>query len=374
MPCVGTPFTFLRIIGMKYPYLLLSLIMLLSPASHAALWFTDQPPDKSLLKQLRSAHGGLVKMENNVYHKQLWLRKGDSLAKSAYVEPLTNNPFYVMDTQQKAVTPNSKKIANNTVITFAMPDEGFYNAYYTERTVSDDILHINTAKAEVLKHNCREGHNYDRKLVKPNQWTETPLEIVRLRLPAEDFHTRIQSGNLIKFTVLYQGKPVSGAELTLETQHGWSKTTSTDANGIASFQIIQDNFVTEEQAEDNAETTAMDKKAWANKKTAKGEKHAEHQENKQAKTSRYNARPMDNFLVTAEYRVPETGEFKGKAYQKAVYSISMTGSYTANHSVAQSKQQALMYASAGFLTLGVGATWYRRRRIKPFKEVSFDEH
>ena len=82
---------------------------------------------------------------------------------------------------------------------------------------------------------------------------------------------------------------------------------------------------------------------------------------------------MANFLVTAEYTAPETGVLDGKPYQQTTYSTSMTGSYTANITVAQSKQWALLYASGGILTLGIGATMYRRRRIKPFKEVSFDE-
>ncbi len=51
----------------------------------------------------------------------------------------------------------------------------------------------------------------------------------------------------------------------------------------------------------------------------------------------------------------------------------MTGSYSPNIQVSQSKSMGLIYASAGFLTVGVGATVYRRRRIKPFKEVDFDE-
>ncbi|MEJ2620263.1 MAG: hypothetical protein P8163_08365, partial [Candidatus Thiodiazotropha sp.] len=43
---------------------------------------------------------------------------------------------------------------------FNMPDEGFYNAYLTQRLIVDDKLEITTAKAVVLKHSCREGHDH----------------------------------------------------------------------------------------------------------------------------------------------------------------------------------------------------------------------
>lgn len=85
-------------------------------------------------------------------------------------------------------------------------------------------------------------------------------------------------------------------------------------------------------------------------------------------------RPKDNFLVHAEYTADESGELNGAPYRQALYSVTMAGSYMPNVQVDQSRSQALMYAGAGILTLGGSAYAYRRRRIKPFKEVRFDEH
>jgi hypothetical protein len=363
---------------MKRLQLLPLLTVLFCTPSQAALWFTDQPPDKAMLSELQNAHGGLVRMENNVFHKQLWLKKGDSLGKAAYTDPM--NKTQVMDTEQAFSEPTKK----NNSIQFAMPKEGFYNAYYTERSVGDNTLNINTAKAEALKHNCREGHNYDRKLVNPNQWAEAPLEIVRLRQADEDFHTRIQSGTLLKFKILHNNQPVKDASVRLETQKGWIKTTQSDADGIATFQVIQDSFPEPEadakkdsKSEGKPETkpeqtTLADKKAEHGDKEHKSSEHGGGKGKRGGGGGEHGTHEMSNFLVTAEYTAPETGTLDGKPYQQVTYTTAMTGSYTFNTAVSQSKQWALLYASGGFLTLGVGATLYRRR-IKPFKEVSFDE-
>jgi hypothetical protein len=374
--------------------------------ANTQLWLYDQPPDKSLLQKMQHSHGGYVYVEHDVYVKQLWLRKGDSLFKSSYAESVADN-FEVMDTQQKISKPVVEYGANSHSIRFQMPDEGFYNAYYTERSVANNVLNVTTAKAEVLKHSCRLGHNYDRKLVNPNQWADAPMEIVRLRLPEEDFHTNIQSGALLKFKVFYKGQPASGAQVKLETQKGWVNTKTTDRDGIAAFQIIQDNFPIEAKPETRgagAEANAADLSSkkpspegegWVRGNSNKeesllpegegaphakyiaskpGDDHAEHGSGKKGGGGGHEMRQKDNFLVHAEYTADENGELNGTPYRQAVYSATMTGSYMPNVQVDQSRSQALMYASAGFLVLGGSAVLYRRRRIKPFKEVGFDEH
>jgi len=393
--------------------------MLLSGGANAntQLWLSDQPPDKSLLQKMQRSHGGYVYVEDNVYVKQLWLRKGDSMTKSAYAAPAADD-FKVMDTQAKLSKPTVEHGEKSHSIRFKMPDEGFYNAYYTERSVVDNVLNVTTAKAEVLKHSCRLGHNYDRKLVNPNQWPDAPLEIVRLRLPDEDFHTNIHSGAELKFKVLHKGKPAAGAEVRLETQKGWVNTKTADKEGMVSFQIIQDNFPVEEgkeaQGVEGGKKPSPEGEGWvrgnsnkektdfnpphpdllpqgegahspkqaafgeegsnqkSSRPTEKSSEHAEHSQGKKGGGG-HEMRPKDNFLVHAEYTADESGELNGAPYRQAQYSVTMAGSYMPNVQVDQSRSQALMYASAGFLTLGGGAYAYRRR-IKPFKEVRFDEN
>ncbi|MGZ8907713.1 MAG: hypothetical protein ACXW1Z_25475 [Methylobacter sp.] len=341
--------------------------------ANTQLWLSDQPPDKSLLQKMQRSHGGYVYVEHDVYVKQLWLRKGDSLFKSSYAESVADN-FEVLDTQQKISKPVVEHGENSHSIRFQMPDEGFYNAYYIERSVADNVLNVTTAKAEVLKHSCRLGHNYDRKLVNPNQWADAPMDIVRLRLPEEDFHTNIHSGALLKFKVLYKDRPVSGAQVKLETQKGWVNTKTTDRDGIAAFQIIQDNFPVEAKPETRGVGAEGADHKPSEPATEKSSEHAEHGSGKKGGGGGHEMRQKDNFLVHAEYTADENGELNGAPYRQAVYSVTMTGSYMPNVQVDQSRSQALMYAGAGFLVLGGSAVLYRRRRIKPFKEVSFDEH
>jgi hypothetical protein len=345
---------------------------LLSGASYAnnQLWLSDQPPDKKLFKELRRSHGGLVRVEDEVYSKQLWLRKGDGLFKSPYLNSVAGT-VHVIDTQQKVIEPAIEQVGNSPSIRFKMPDEGFYNVYYTEQSVDNNMLTVATAKSEVLKHSCKLGHNYDRALVNPNQWTDAPLEVIRLRLPDEDFHTSLQSGIQLQFSVLYKGKPASGAVVKLETQKGWINTTTSNDKGIASFQLVQDNFPDEEKDEVEAayDTSKPEAKA---PEQSKGDEHAGH--HGQHGEGKYASMQSDNFLLNVEYTVPETGELNGKPYKEALYTLSMAANYKPNTQGMKLKTQGLMYGSAGFLTLGVGTALYRRRRIKPFREVGFDEN
>lgn len=372
----------------RLPKAMLIAAIVLAPAAEAGLWFSEQPPDPSLARDMKRSHGGHVLIEDDVYVKRLWLRKGEAFGDAAYLEPVSP-AFQVLDTKRQLSTPEIANAGGYSAIRFKMPDEGYYNAYYSERSVADGVLHVDTAKAEVLKHNCRLGHNYDRALVQPNAWPDAPLEIVRLRLPEEDFHSHIRSGNLLKFSVTRQGKPLAGAKVRLETQKGWANTTRTGADGIATFQVIQDNFPVEEdegsrftgktaaagQADESrrADNTQTQAGGESNKR-GKWQAKAEQGEHSAEGNSRWGGeRHEDQFLVTAEYLADEAGQYQGQAYRRAAYSATMTGSYAPNIQVSQSKSLGLIYASAGFMTLGVGATVYRRRRIKPFKEVGFDE-
>jgi len=316
-------------------------------ASTGQLWFSDQPPDRSLIKKMQMRHGGYVHVEKGVDVKQLWLRTGDSLEKSAYLDSATGE-YQLLNVQAEMNQPEIDSNAKQSSIRFPMPDEGYYNAYFTERLVSNNTLKVKTAKAEILKHNCRNGHKYDRDLVNPQQWLDAPLDIVRLRLPEEDFHTRIRSGTTLKFQVYHLGKPVPGANVKLETKRGWIKSTQSDEQGIASFQIIQDNFFDAEKAEKEG------------KKVERG--HGGR------------VRIRDGYLVTAQYLSDEAGTLDDKAFSQTEYTVSSTGRYYPQQLAKKSSEQALWFVSAGMLVMGVGGYSYRKRRVKPFKEESFDEH
>lgn len=318
----------------------------LSAANTPQRWFSDQPPDKSIQKKMRMRHGGYVHVVDGVDVKQLWLRQGDSLKKARYLGE-TEGEYVLLDVQEKQNVPEVEK-GKQQSIRFSMPDEGFYNVYFTERLVNNNKLSVITAKAEILKHNCRNGHKYDRSLVNPQNWNDAPLDIVRLRLPEEDFHTRIRSGTDVNFLILHNGMPVSGANVKLETKKGWINTAQSDEKGIASFQIIQDNFFDAKKAEKEG------------KKVERG--HGGR------------VRIRDGYLVTAEYLTDEGGSIGEHSFSKTEYTTSTIGRYYPQQLASKSSEQALYFASAGMLVMGVGGYRYRKRRIKPFKEEQFDEH
>ncbi len=315
-------------------------------ASSSQLWFSDQPPDRSMIKEMQMRHGGYVHVEDGVDVKQLWLRGGESLGKSDYVDS-AKGEYVLLDVQKTMNKPQLSGLPQSS-IRFPMPDEGYYNTYFIERLVNNDTLTVKTAKAEILKHNCRNGHKYDRSLVNPQKWNEAPLDIVRLRLPDEDFHTRIRSGTQLKFQIFHKGNPVEGASVKLETKQGWTKLTQSDDQGIASFQVIQDNFFDADKAEKQG------------KKVERG--HGGR------------VRIRDSYLITAQYNTNEKGSVADNTYNQIQYTVSTTGRYYPQQLASKSSEQALYFASAGMLVMGVGGYSYRKRRVKPFKEEAFDEH
>lgn len=206
---------------------------------------------------MQRRHGGFVHVVDGIDQKQIWLRRGNELHKAFYLDS-AEGKYTLLDVQQ-ALTESLIVKEGKRSIRFAMPDEGFYNAYYTEQSVNNNILNVTTAKAEILKHNCRNGHKYDRGLVSPQNWDDAPLDIIRLRQPEEGFYTRLRSGTNVQFKILHQGKPVVGADVKLETKRGWIKSQQSNDQGIASFQVIQDNFFDPEKTKAKAEArkTAM---------------------------------------------------------------------------------------------------------------------
>lgn len=344
--------------------------LLVSNSVNAMVWFTDMPADKRILKEMSRSHGGYVWNENERYSKQLWLKSGETQLIGHY-EKFSVDQVRVFDINQQPVNANLVQNEKSDSIRFEMPEEGFYNAFYTLKSVREDGLNIEIAKFESLKHSCKLGHNYDRKWVQPNVWIESELDVIRLRLPHEDFHTRLRSGNNLKFKVLHLNQPVAGALVNLETQKGWSHSLITNQEGVVDFQIIQDNFPVDEDDQKSEKPSADDKKTSV---AVEKDKESEPQKTSVSKRGGHGDHQQDNYLLTVHFSQPDAGVFQGVPYKQIKYTMTMGGRYEPNIQVSQSKSLALIYASAGFLTLGIGATVYRRRRIKPFKEAVFDEH
>jgi hypothetical protein len=299
------------------------------------LWLSDAAPHGHGNRS--RGHSGPVEVRRGIYFKRLWLRKGATPKGADYITQADDTPSLVLidtagEIAEKALERGGGVGAFN--VEFAMPDEGFYNAYVEQRRVAGDVLEVQVAKAEVLKHSCREGHDHVEEKMPPRHHTAMPLEIVRERKPKEDFHTRLGHGDEISFTVLRNGTPLPGAQVTLTSGQGWSKRLVSDEAGRVSYTMIRDYYP-----------------PW----------------------SLFEKRHAQPYLVNALYTLPEVGEINGQPYRKARYLASYSGSYYPSPDDYMSYAYGLSFGLFAMVSTGGGIYLFRRRRKRPYREVSFND-
>lgn len=316
-------------------------ITALLPISHAEanspLWLSDSSPHAGHGNGMRHAHGGQVEIRRGVYYKHLWLRLGDPPLNDGYVVGANNNPSaLVLDTQGKMSRHELTRDDQHGMyhLEVPMPEEGFYNAYVQHQWAENDLREVMIAKAEFLKHSCREGHDDIKSKMPPNATEGIPLELIRERLSGEDFHTMQGFGDTITFDLRYKGEPLSNAEVTMITQHGWRNTVRTDDEGRARFMLIRDYYP-----------------PW----------------------HEFNRRHAQSYLVKASHTVDEGGELEGASYSQTNYTTSYTGNYYPSSRDYASYAYGLSFGLFAFTLSGAGIYLYRRRRRQPFREVQFDE-
>lgn len=300
------------------------------------LWLSDVSPHAGHGGG-QHAHGGPVIIRRGVYHKHLWLRLGDTPADAGYVQGASHlSPLLLLDTEGKLheqpLDLDKEHGLYNTL--FAMPKEGFYNAYVTHEWVADGVREMKIAKAEVLKHSCREGHDHVKPLMPVKSADVIPLEIVRERLPSENFHTLLGSGDTLTFQVLRQGQPLRGAQVTFTSYAGWKNQAVSDEQGRVRFTVIRDYY-----------------SAW----------------------HEFDKRHAQGYLVDASYSAPDTGNLDGAAYQRTVYRTSLAGNYYPSPRDYESYAFGLGIGLFALFATGIGIYVYRRRRHRPYREMRFDE-
>jgi hypothetical protein len=282
-------------------------------------------------------HGGTVTVKRGVYYKNLWLRLGATPEDVGYVNQVTSlSKLVLLDTEGKVKQiPFARDEAHGYYnVEFPMPKEGFYNAYATHQWINGAVREVQIAKAEVLKHSCREGHDHVQEKMPPKFNQKIPLEIVRQRLPKENFHTLLGYGDTATFTVMSNGKPLPGAEVTLTSGQGWSRTEVSNSVGQVKYTMIRDYFPT-----------------WRMFEKRKGQ----------------------SYLVSTSYSVPESGKANGKAYSSTVYRASFAGNYYPSPNDYESYAYGLSFGTGALALSGIGIVMYRRRRNRPYREVRFDE-
>lgn len=299
--------------------------LLMQPAFAAKVhWLSDTPPDRESAKRLRDVHGGPVLVgRDGAYTKMLWLREGEDIEQSPYIFA-SQLQLLLMDPEGK-IKETTFEGQKHSFVAFKMPDEGFYNLYMIEKSVDQETLNVKVAKAEALKHNCREGHDDMQAKMPPKHFDAAQFEIIRERLPKEDFHTRITSGDTVSFLVLYRGKPAGGATVKLITQKGWSKSIKTDQEGRAAFMMIRDYYPPWEE---------------------------------------FDRHHRESFLAVADYVIQESGSHEGSTYQKVHCQATMQVNYYPSPRDYQSYLYGLLVGLFAMILAGAGIYVYRKKGMR----------
>jgi hypothetical protein len=222
-------------------------------------------------------------------------------------------------------------------VKFPTPSQGSYNVYFTRRALARDTLNITLAKAEVVFASMGHGMPKDvaARLVVPRTEARIPVEIVRERQDKETLFTRLNYGDEIVFQVLQAGKPVQNARVTFTSGQGWSNSVQSDEDGRATFTVIRDYYPEDWRL--------------------------------------FDKRHRENYLVSASFSTPEAGEYLGGKYAATRYTATLSGAYYPGMADYESYSSGLMVGTAGLLFTGSSVWLYRRRRVKPYQEVRFDE-
>lgn len=335
-------------------YLFLALLVL-APVAGAAnlsdiLWLSDVAPKRAKMsgEGEHASHGktdkhqdnmdAVISEEDNLHSgvKRLWLREGGDPANAWYV----NAAALSSDINLIDANGNRSKVAQTPMGGLAhakceFDEMGFYNAYLARESVQGGVLRVQLAKAELLKGSCCvKARDVDPAQLKAISDPTLPLEIVREHKPDEKLLTRMASGDKISFTVNRLGEPLAGASVTMLTQQGWQKRAVSDESGRAEFTLIRDYFP-----------------AWND----------------------FKRRTKETFVLVAETEVAEPGTHQGQNYSKVHYQATLSGKYAPSPYDYKSYAWGLGIAVFVFAFGGLGIYLYRRRRVKPFQEVRFDE-
>jgi len=217
------------------------------------------------------------------------------------------------------------------------PMHGIHTLYVIDQGVENGRLWVRTAKWHTVHHSCGWGHGYkydkDRILTEPLD--AAPLEILCREFWDGNFHSKVQSGDRLQFRVFSYGVPAAGAEVRLTSGRGWSRRAVTAEDGTASFQLIRDYYP----------------ERWQD----------------------FDRRHRERFTVVAESEIQRQGRFSGKDYGRIRYIASIPWTYTPSR---KEYTSSIFGLSIGFITMALAAAGiyvYRERRMRPYREVAFNE-
>ncbi len=313
-----------------------------SRSTGGALWLSDTPPSRgdggsrggmgAMGGMSMGGHGGGAAV------KKLWLRSGTDPVKSGFAREDADAPPEVLLVSPKGPIEGEPLPAGEDGrknLSFEMPVQGYYRLYLTSRKVQGDALSVSVAKTEVA--NFSHGGNEEERAQSvnaPRVLESAPIEIVREKAPDEKTFFQLKSGDQQAFFVLQKGLPVQGARVRFVSNEGWVKETMSDEQGRVVFQVIRDYFP-----------------PW----------------------DEFKKRFKATYLVIAEVSAAEKGSFKDQPYSNVRYQATLAGNYYPSPDDYRSYAWGLGIGLLITLFCGVAIYLYRRRRVKPFQEVRFDE-
>lgn len=306
------------------------------------LWLADTPPARGENAPPRRGSGGGMAMGGHDHGgpptKRLWLRTGADPQKAPFARTEAEATVETV-----LVAPRGKPEGEAVElpaeaykgIAFEMPAQGFYRVYVTTRKLQGDTLNVVVAKAEVpnFTHDAEDDERAHA-MTLPRVLDNAEIEIVRERQANEGPFSQIRSGSEQAFIVLRKGLPVPNARVRFVSHQGWIKEAASDEQGRVGFQVIRDYFP-----------------PW----------------------QEFQKRFKANFLVVAEAAAAESGSYRDQPYASVRYQATLSGSYYPSPDDYRSYAWGLGLGLFAILLTGAAVYLYRRRRVKPFREVRFDE-
>jgi hypothetical protein len=293
--------------------------MLTTAVLNASTWI-DEKLDKSYTKKEFSIKSGKFPTAQNI-------------------ENIHNAKVYIMDMNYNVKDFN----LTNAKIDFSAPYKGSYHIFLEHKYVKDNTLFIELSKlrtynkyGDIKESLIKEvrgkssASHYDMKPLK-----EIPFEII-IKKPIKNHHINccLYSGDIARFQIYFKGKLQNNIPLTVSTQLGWTNSVLPLDDGIISFEIPRDKYI----------STTLDK------------------------------RYKESLLIEANYTTKEVGIYNGNGYSKINYSMTMPLTFHTSPLEYSAKLPAYLIVAGVILIFTFGVYYYRKRKQKFHKEICFEEN
>ncbi len=282
-------------------------------------------------------HQESIKKENNVYKKEFFIKEG-TFPNGNKVKNLNQSKIYIRDMDDNIIEEN----IINGEIPFNMPLKGSYHIFVQNTYIENRVLHVRLSKIRTYNTNGDIKSSIVKEIrgrTVGSHYGKTPLKTIPFEIimqkPIKNHHINccLYSGDIARFQVYFKGKLQNNIPLTVTTQLGWTNSVLPLDDGIISFEIPRDKYV----------SIAVDK------------------------------RYMESLLIEANYTTQEAGTYKGSNYSKINYSMTMPLTFHTSPLEYSAKLPAYLMVAGVMLIFALGAYYYRKRKQKFHKEIWFEE-